>query len=44
MNVFEDAGYFCVDNLPPGMIVRSLSAPGGSAIGTIVAHTADTRR
>jgi len=20
MNVFEDAGYFCVDNLPPGMI------------------------
>jgi len=18
MNVFEDAGYFCVDNLPPG--------------------------
>jgi UPF0042 nucleotide-binding protein len=23
MNVFEDAGYFCVDNLPPGMI-RSL--------------------
>ncbi len=25
MNVFEDAGYFCVDNLPPGMI-RSLAA------------------
>jgi len=24
MNVFEDAGYFCVDNLPPGMI-RSLA-------------------
>ena len=23
MNVFEDAGYFCVDNLPPEMI-RSL--------------------
>src|SRR5271163_4888444 len=23
MNVFEDAGYFCVDNLPPAMI-RSL--------------------
>src|ERR1700679_631029 len=22
MNVFEDAGYFCVDNLPPGMIGR----------------------
>ena len=20
MNVFEDAGYFCVDNLPPRMI------------------------
>src|ERR1700740_1222617 len=20
MNVFEEAGYFCVDNLPPGMI------------------------
>ena len=25
MNVFEDAGYFCVDNLPAGMI-RSLTA------------------
>src|SRR6476646_4239402 len=25
MNVFEDAGYFCVDNLPPEMI-RSLVA------------------
>jgi UPF0042 nucleotide-binding protein len=25
MNVFEDAGYFCVDNLPPAMI-RSLAA------------------
>jgi UPF0042 nucleotide-binding protein len=25
MNVFEDAGYFCVDNLPPEMI-RSLAA------------------
>jgi UPF0042 nucleotide-binding protein len=24
MNVFDDAGYFCVDNLPPGMI-RSLA-------------------
>ena len=24
MNVFEDAGYFCVDNLPPEMI-RSLA-------------------
>src|ERR687896_1047112 len=24
MNVFEDAGYFCVDNLPPEM-VRSLA-------------------
>jgi RNase adaptor protein for sRNA GlmZ degradation len=26
MNVFEDAGYFCVDNLPPEMI-RSLVEP-----------------
>src|SRR5258706_163866 len=25
MNVFDDAGYFCVDNLPPGMI-RSLAS------------------
>jgi RNase adapter protein RapZ len=24
MNVFDDAGFFCVDNLPPGMI-RSLA-------------------
>src|ERR1700756_3735728 len=34
MNVFEDAGYFCVDNLPPELI-RSLVevfAQGGSKV------------
>ncbi|HYF27651.1 MAG TPA: RNase adapter RapZ, partial [Baekduia sp.] len=29
MNVFEDAGYFCVDNLPPEMI---------SSMSTLFAH------
>jgi UPF0042 nucleotide-binding protein len=33
MDVFEDAGYFCVDNLPPGMIrglVELLGHPGST--------------
>jgi UPF0042 nucleotide-binding protein len=34
MNVFEDAGYFCVDNLPPGMIesLIELFLHGGSHV------------
>ena len=34
MNVFEDAGYFCVDNLPPEMIrsLVELFAHGGSKV------------
>jgi UPF0042 nucleotide-binding protein len=34
MNVFEDAGYFCVDNLPPGMIesLMELFLHGGSHV------------
>ena len=34
MNVFEDAGYFCVDNLPPGMIrtLIDLLVHGGSKV------------
>jgi RNase adapter protein RapZ len=34
MNVFEDAGYFCVDNLPPEMIrsLIELFAHGGSKV------------
>ena len=34
MNVFEDAGYFCVDNLPPAMI-RSLAAMFTDDGGTV---------
>src|SRR6202451_2538725 len=34
MNVFEDAGYFCVDNLPPEMIrsLVELFVHGGSKV------------
>src|SRR5690348_13742380 len=34
MNVFEDAGYFCVDNLPPEMIrsLVELFVHGGSRV------------
>src|SRR5271154_775152 len=34
MNVFEDAGYFCVDNLPPEMIrsLTELFVHGGSKV------------
>src|SRR5579863_71180 len=34
MNVFEDAGYFCVDNLPPEMIrsLVDLFMHGGSKV------------
>ena len=34
MNVFEDAGYFCVDNLPPAMI-RSLASMFTNDGGTV---------
>ena len=31
MHVFEDLGYFCIDNLPPGLIIELLGMPDFSA-------------
>src|SRR3569833_248905 len=44
MNVFEDAGYFCVDNLPPEMIrsLVELFSYGGSRVEK-VAVVSDVR-
>src|SRR5437764_12434421 len=39
MQVFEDAGYFCVDNLPPEMIralVELLAHPGSKGVRAAV--------
>ena len=40
MNVFEDAGYYCVDNLPPAMI-RSLAAMFTDDGATVELNCAD---
>ena len=41
MNVFEDAGYFCVDNLPPEMIgnLAELFVHPGSKVERSAAST-----
>lgn len=42
MHVFEDMGYFCIDNLPPGLIIQIAGAVGvGSGAGRHMAVTCD---
>lgn len=46
MHVFEDLGYFCVDNLPPALIgdlVRMTDLPGNKSSETRVAIVCDVR-
>lgn len=44
MHVFEDMGYFCIDNLPPGLIIQIAGAVGvGSGAGRHMAVTCDLR-
>lgn len=42
MHVFEDMGYFCIDNLPTGLIIQIAGAVGlGSGAGRHLAVTCD---
>ena len=44
MHVFEDMGYFCIDNLPTGLILQIANAVGlGSGAGRHLAVTCDLR-
>lgn len=44
MHVFEDMGYFCIDNLPTGLIIQIAGAVGlGSGAGRHLAVTCDLR-
>ena len=44
MHVFEDMGYFCIDNLPVGLILKIASAVGlNTGIGRHLAVTCDLR-
>ncbi len=46
MHTFEDLGYFCIDNLPPSLIMNMISLaslPGQSEIGRKLAIVCDAR-
>ena len=44
MHVFEDMGYFCIDNLPTGLVLQIANAIGvGSGAGRHLAVTCDLR-
>ena len=46
MHTFEDLGYFCIDNLPPSLIMNMISLaslPGHSEIGRKLAIVCDAR-
>lgn len=46
MHTFEDLGYFCIDNLPPALIMNMVtlaSVPGQIAIGRRLAIVCDAR-
>ena len=46
MHTFEDLGYFCIDNLPPSLIMNMISLaslPGHSEIGRRLAIVCDAR-
>ena len=44
MHVFEDMGYFCIDNLPMGLILQIANAVGlNTGIGRHLAVTCDLR-
>ena len=46
MHTFEDLGYFCIDNLPPSLIMNMISLaslPGQNEIGRKLAIVCDAR-
>lgn len=46
MHTFEDLGYFCIDNLPPSLIMNMISLaslPGHNEIGRKLAIVCDAR-
>ncbi|MBF4808029.1 MAG: RNase adaptor protein RapZ, partial [Lancefieldella rimae] len=44
LHVFEDMGYYCIDNLPPTLILQLANVAGiNSSIGRHLAVTCDLR-